>query len=348
MHFIHILILSLGVGLNFINSYYIPNNSLIIANKRINPLIITNKRNNPINNQLIMKLDSKPYNKIKEFKKLIRFNNFFPTLLLNVGSGYITSISVNKLLLNKPFITTCITSQLIMYSSMIINDLFDIKIDKINEPSRPLFNQIIKIYEAIIVTILFYFISIILNNTRVYGISRHIGNMSIILSILYTPIFKKITFVKNLVCAFIVSNTILYSGLVFVFNSQYNYNLLYKFTKLIFTSSLYIEILKDIQDYDGDKLNNISTLPVIFGKEKSLNIIFCLISTVILDLVVKILIYKEPIYDLLLAIPIVPMSINLLNVKKNNYSSNSIDNALKKTTNSLVVLLIIIFGYRKI
>ena len=48
-----------------------------------------------------------------------------------------------------------------MYSSMIINDLFDIPVDKINAPLRPLVRQTIKIHEAIIMTILFYFISII-------------------------------------------------------------------------------------------------------------------------------------------------------------------------------------------
>jgi geranylgeranylglycerol-phosphate geranylgeranyltransferase len=224
---------------------------------------------------------------------------------------------------------------------MIINDLFDIQVDKINNPSRPLIRQIIKIYEAIFITILFYCISAILNNTLLNGMSKNIGNLSILLSILYTPIFKKITFVKNLICAFIVSNTVLYSGLVF--NSQYNYELLYKFAKLIFTSSLYIEILKDIQDYDGDKQNKIYTLPVVLGKEKSLNIIFTLILTVIIDIVLKYLIKKEDTYNLLLTIPFVPMVINLLNVKKNNYSSTSIANALKKTTNSLILLLLIIF-----
>ena len=75
-----------------INSYHIQNNRFTLSQK----------------------LYSKSNNKIDEFKKLIRINNFFPTLLLNVGSGYITSISIKSLISNKPFITTCIITQLIM------------------------------------------------------------------------------------------------------------------------------------------------------------------------------------------------------------------------------------------
>jgi 4-hydroxybenzoate polyprenyltransferase len=285
------------------------------------------------NNILILCLQYNDCSKLDTF--------VFPTLLLNIGSGYITTISTDNLISNKSFIITCIISQLIMFSSMIINDLFDIKVDKINNPSRPLIKQIIKIYEAIFITILFYCVSIILNNAQINGISKNIGNISILLSILYTPLFKKITFVKNLICAFIVSNTVLYSGLVF--NNQYNYELLFTFTKLIFTSSLYIEILKDIQDYDGDKQNKIYTLPIVLGKEKSLNIIFSLIFTVIIDIGLKHLIKKEQIYNLLLTIPLIPMTINLLDIKKNNCTSKSITTALKKTTESLILLLLIIF-----
>ena len=362
MNFTNFFILGLSLSINLITSHLIPNNIFTI-NKRNNNLIIKsdyiyNNVDNLENVDIVNNVDIvknvenvnivdivnnvDKIDKIAEFKKLIRFNNTLPTFLINLFSGYITSSSVNDLILNKSFIVTCIVTQLIMYSSMIINDLFDIPVDKINAPLRPLVRQTIKIHEAIIMTILFYFISILLNNTLVYGISRNIANVSILLSILYTPIFKKIPFVKNLVCSFVVANTVLYSGLIFVLNSHYN-KLLFEFTKLIFTASLYIEILQDVKDYDGDRENNINTLPVIFVIKKAVNMVFFLTSTLILDIILNFLINKSPVYNLLFIVPIVPLTINLANIKTNCYSQNSISKALNETTKSLIILLFIIF-----
>lgn len=159
--------------------------------------------------------------------------------------------SFTSLIKSSSFIYTCIITQIIMFASMILNDLFDINVDKINNPSRPLVNQIISVYEAIISSILLYILAFLLNNYKLTGISRIIGNNCLILSILYTPIFKKILIMKNLICSIMVCNSILFSGLLFYngINSNTNILLLTKIVKIIFVSSLYIEILQDIKRF---------------------------------------------------------------------------------------------------
>ena len=79
-------------------------------------------------------------------------------------------------------------TQIVMFASMILNDLLDINVDKINNPSRPLVKQIISVYEAIISSSLLYIFAFLLNNYKLTGLSRIIGNNCVILSILYTPI----------------------------------------------------------------------------------------------------------------------------------------------------------------
>ena len=230
-----------------------------------------------------------------------------------------------------------------MSGSMIINDIFDIDVDKINNPSRPLVKKTIKLYEAIISTIVIYALSLYLNNNYIYGRAKEIGNISILLSLLYTPIFKKVLLIKNIVCATIVSNTILYSGLLFKTDSNI---ILYNFVKIIFASSMYIEILQDIKDYEGDKKNKIYTLPVVLGKNISYKIIFSILFSAIINILVDNQInnrINNQKKNLLILISFFPMIINLINVKINNYSIDTIKKALNSTTYSLLMLLIIVF-----
>ena len=63
---------------------------------------------------------------------LIRSENIFPTLLLSFSGGWIVNPSIYNLLKNKSFIVSNIVTILIMCSSMIINDIVDINIDKMN------------------------------------------------------------------------------------------------------------------------------------------------------------------------------------------------------------------------
>jgi 4-hydroxybenzoate polyprenyltransferase len=226
-----------------------------------------------------------------------------------------------------------------MSGSMIINDIFDINIDKINNPNRPLVKNTINLYEAIIATILIYGLSFYLNNKYIYGRAKQIGNLSIVLSLLYTPIFKKILLIKNIICAIIVSNTILYSGLLFETDSNI---LLYNFFKIIFASSMYIEILQDIKDYEGDLKNKIYTIPVILGKNISYKIILSILFSAIINILVDNRINNRINKNLLILIPFFPMIINLINVKLNNYSNLSIKYALNSTTYSLLMLFITI------
>ena len=256
--------------------------------------------------------------------------------------------SFMSLINNYSFFYSCIITQITMYASMIINDLFDINIDRINNPSRPLLKQIISIYEAVGSTILLYITAFTLNNYKINGLSRILGNISIILSILYIPVFKKVLAMKNVICSMIVCNSILYSGLLFYNNKNTNILILTKIAKIIFVSSLYIEILQDIKDYQGDKLNNIYTIPVVFNKNISINIILSIIITLIINLIISNFAGYESAKNLLLIIPFYPMIKNLLIIKKKKYSDKSIDYALKNTSNCLAILFLIVLYIIKV
>jgi 4-hydroxybenzoate polyprenyltransferase len=87
--------------------------------------------------------------KINGFTKLIRPTNIIPTIFLGISSGFIMNPSFHELLKSKQFILSNAIVLLIMSNSMIINDLFDIHVDKKNNPSRPLVTGQIKKQEGI-------------------------------------------------------------------------------------------------------------------------------------------------------------------------------------------------------
>ena len=151
---------------------------------------------------------------------------------------------------------------------MIINDIYDVNIDKINNPERPLVKGTIKIYEASIIAFLLLGLCKYLSLTYLNDNMNLIVDISIIFVNIYTIILKKIIFIKNISCAFIVSLSIFFSGLAVStsdITNNNNFGLLVITMAIIFYSSWTIELLLDIYDHEGDKKNNIMTIPTIFG-----------------------------------------------------------------------------------
>jgi 4-hydroxybenzoate polyprenyltransferase len=95
---------------------------------------------------------------------------------------------------------------------------------------------------------------------------------------LYTPLFKRIFFIKNLVCATVVASTIPFASIATLNPIQlfsYGYNVhdfewMVLATQMVFSASMYIEVLLDILDYDGDKSHGIRTIPVVMGRNNAL------------------------------------------------------------------------------
>jgi 4-hydroxybenzoate polyprenyltransferase len=158
-------------------------------------------------------------NKIKSYSKLLRTNNIVPTFLLNILAGWLT-IPSYKLFMNKQFWAFSLITQLTMMNSMVINDLFDLKIDLINNNNRPLVNKEISIKEAQCLYISTNILISILS--AVFFCEKHfykfIYTINLIL-FLYTPYLKKILFIKNITCASVVSSTLVLTSKSLLLNN---------------------------------------------------------------------------------------------------------------------------------
>jgi geranylgeranylglycerol-phosphate geranylgeranyltransferase len=227
------------------------------------------------NNTPVKRASSVPFKqKILGVFKLIRAENIIPTTFLCFSGGWISNPSFSYLLHSPSFIVSTINTLLIMSSSMILNDLFDIPLDKINNPQRPLIVGDVKIVEAIWLTAILLGASECLSFIYLPTNLQMVIHLAIANIVLYTPVFKRITLLKNISCAGLIAFSVFFSGLAA--NSHINFptimanqnlGLLLINTQTIFFGSLYIEILLDMCDVEGDKQNGIKTLPVLYGNK---------------------------------------------------------------------------------
>ena len=286
--------------------------------------------------------------KLLSYSKLLRINNILPTFLLNILAGWLT-IPSYKIFLHKNFWLFSLITQLTMMNSMVINDIFDLKIDLINNNNRPLVNKEISIKEAqclyISTNIIISLLSALFFHEKHFY--KFIYAINVIL-FLYTPYLKKILLIKNLTCASIVGSTILLTSkslllknIMITSQNTQHINLIAITSKFLFLSSLYIELLLDVKDIHGDRENNIVTIPNYFGIKKTFNLLMILFSG---NLLYHSTIFcKSENYKLFIGFTLSNLHFfkNLFTLQKNEIiTDNQILTSVKETTISLIIFII--------
>lgn len=159
----------------------------------------------------------------------------------------------------------------------VINDYYDYKIDAINRPNRPIPSGRIspknaKIYAVslfALATIIGYFISVL---------SGTIVLISSVLMIIYSKSFKSKCLIGNITVSFL-------TGLCFVFGGiVVNQIVLGAYIMFFaFLMNCAREIVKDIEDIEGDKIENAHTFPIVYGEKSAaiLASILMILSTIL-------------------------------------------------------------------
>ena len=191
------------------------------------------------------------------FLKLIRINNLL-LLVLTQGLVYFILLEENK---GTDFILLLLITFFITASGYIINDIFDVKSDKINKKDLIIGNHI-SARNVIIWYYLFSLISIILAIYLLY-LNRNFYLFVIILSSIYllwrySKRYKHSFFIGNFIVSLLTSLSIFNVFLVSSNNSttSFDFDLTLMFSLFSFLLTFTREIIKDLEDVEGDKLMN--------------------------------------------------------------------------------------------
>lgn len=146
-------------------------------------------------------------------------------------------------------------------ASNILNDIFDISIDQVNRPERPLVVKALSLKMALFFSIILYIIGIYFC-LFINPLGMYIAIYLVLpITILYTPILKKIPFIGNIFIGIVL-------GAVFIFTEAALLgtvdNLLIPFTLILILTTIR-ELCKDGEDLLGDKLENVNTFPNKYG-----------------------------------------------------------------------------------
>lgn len=313
-----------------------------------------NKSKTPMKNKLLLPLKIKKPDSFTELKqppnnferkiegliKLVRPKSILPTTFLIFSGGWIMNPSFYNLLHSKTFLCSSVCTLLTLMSSMVINDIYDVNVDKINNPERPIPSGQVKIYESIILNLF------LLGSAEYLSLKYLPQNLQFLLNFVifilgtYTSILKRIPVIKNISCATIVSLTLFFSGVASnapktLLVENKNLGLLSIIMSFVFYGSLSNEILLDIRDYDGDKENKIYTIPVLIGKDASV-VIASIITNINAISIATSLIYSKSIMSgIITAVICSPYSLKLFKLRNKRIVTDDIVKTVNETTGTL-------------
>jgi 4-hydroxybenzoate polyprenyltransferase len=288
--------------------------------------------------------------KLQNFGILTRINkHILPVTILNFMNGIITDPThISNWIFSSNFWLASIMVHLITSGSMVINDLYDIKVDTINNPTRPLVTGAVNKQEATLFASILFSIYIFLGKTYIPESAESIWKFSMFAILFYTPVLKRIPFVKNIVCSSIISLTVPFIGLSidpsFLNNMETMSDWIPLTVRTLFINSIFIEVLLDILDRAGDEKSGVITIPVLIGPEKSLH---GLTSFLLMNFFYSIFLCLDPntggLYTTMffaILSTYLPLFINLNSIQRTNYSREKIQNSIKGTTGTMVIYIL--------
>ena len=159
-------------------------------------------------------------------------------------------------------------------SGNVINDYYDIEIDKINRPDRPIPRGSITLKQAMIWWIISALIGLVI--VIIHGLLFILGFLNIIIALfmvfigwLYAAWGKKNGFIGNIIVSVSFSIGLVYGAILNSSNIPYY---IYFFFLTSFFLLLSREIIKGCEDIEGDKNEGVKTLAIRIGIEKSTKI----------------------------------------------------------------------------
>lgn len=224
---------------------------------------------------------------LKALIDILRFKNglmsFFGVLIAAEIALY-----GSQLMLPIGAIIAGISAAMIISAGNIINDYFDFEIDKINKPERPIPSGRISRSDALMLSFALFMIGLgLAKYVNVYCLT--LAGLNSVLLIIYGKYSKRMLIFSNLIVSYLVASIFIF-GALSVLNvadlGSMGLRLVALLSSCAFLITLSREIIKDVEDIEGDKKNYCSTLPICIGPGNAKNLAkFFIAFAIILSLV---------------------------------------------------------------
>lgn len=226
---------------------------------------------------------------LSSFLQLVRWKNLVMLGLIQILFKYVyfPAFSVDNALSNLNFLILVFTTLIIAAAGYIINDVYDVEADKINKPTKVLVSRKITKKQANFLYNIFNGIGLLSGLYVAYIIDKlsfvAIFVITILLLKVYNSDFKKWPLIGNIVVSLLVSLSILIVGVFDIIpavtqnndvDQYYAFRVLIDYAAFAFMFMLLREMVKDVEDVNGDKHMNMKTLPILLGRKRANYIIF--------------------------------------------------------------------------
>lgn len=221
---------------------------------------------------------------ITAFLRLIRWPNLLFIALTQFLFVYCVMIPVFKDSAILPnvrgwnFVLICISSVLIAAAGYIINDYFDLNIDEVNKPDKLVVDRVIKRRWTIVWHIILSATGVLIGfyvdfTTRIWllGFSNAV---CVFLLFIYSTTLKRRFLVGNVLISVLTAWVVLvvawceYNHLIKTNNNLRADKILrdtFLYAGFAFVISLIREVVKDMEDIEGDRRYGCKTMPIVWG-----------------------------------------------------------------------------------
>ncbi|ELY61219.1 geranylgeranylglycerol-phosphate geranylgeranyltransferase [Natronolimnohabitans innermongolicus] len=153
-----------------------------------------------------------------------------------------------------------------------INDYFDREIDRINQPDRPIPRGAVSPRGALLFSIVLFAVAVALALVLPL-LALAIAGINLIALVAYTELFKGLPGLGNALVAYLVGSTFLF-GAAAVENVA-PAAVLFLLSAI---ATLTREIIKDVEDVEGDREEGLNTLPIAIGERPALYVATALLA----------------------------------------------------------------------
>ncbi len=145
-----------------------------------------------------------------------------------------------------------------------INDYFDREIDRINQPQRPIPRGAVTPRGALVFSLVLFVVAVSCTLVLPWQ-AIAIAGINLVALIAYTEYFKGLPGLGNALVAYLVGSTFLFGAAAV--GDLWATAVLFV---LAAVATLTREIIKDVEDIDGDRKEGLNTLPIAIGERRAL------------------------------------------------------------------------------